>query len=92
MRRLATTGLVELSWKIETVQTARRRQTRSVVWDPTVGLYREVGSHYSPVERSIERRAVRLTALGGLLVDRLRPDLETGKRIRWTALIELESE
>ena len=92
MRRLAATGLVELSWKTETVQIARRRETGSVVWDPSAGIYREAGSGQWPVVRSIERRAVRLTALGGLLVDRLRPDLETGKRIRWTSLTELESE
>jgi hypothetical protein len=87
-RRLASIGLVELTWKSETVETKRKTRTGSVLWDPDAGVYREVSPKQTAIERTIERRAVRLTTLGAFLVDRLRPKLETGQRIRWVSLAE----
>jgi hypothetical protein len=92
MRRLATIGLLELTWKSETVETKRKARTGSVLWDPAAGVYREVRPRRTAIERAIERRAVRLTPLGAFLVDRLRAELETGKRIRWASISELASE
>jgi hypothetical protein len=92
MRRLATIGLLELTWKTETVETRRKTRTGSVLWDPAAGVYREVRPKRTAIERSIERRAVRLTPFGAFLVDRLRPELETGKRIRWASISEPASE
>lgn len=91
MRHLAAIGLVELTWKVETVETKGKTRTGSVLWDPDAGVYREVRPKHTPIERAIQRRAVRLTALGALLVDRLRPELETGKRIRWDSIVDLKS-
>jgi hypothetical protein len=91
MRRLATIGLLELTWRTETVGTKRKTRTGSVLWDPAAGVYRDVMPRRTAIERVIERRAVRLTPLGAFLVDRLRPELETGKRIRWASISELAS-
>jgi hypothetical protein len=92
MRRLATIGLLELTWKTETVETKRKTRTGSVLWDRDAGAYCEVMPRRTALERAIERRAVRLTPLGAFLVDRLRPELETGKRIRWASISEPASE
>jgi hypothetical protein len=92
MRRLAAIGLVELTWKTETVETKGKTRTGSVLWDPDAGVYRKVRPKHTAIERAIERRAVRLSALGAFLVDRLRPELETGKRIRWASIAQLETE
>lgn len=86
MRRLAASGLVELTWKTDTVETKGTTQTGSVLWDPAAGTYREVTPVHVAIERTIERRALRLTRLGAVLVERLRPELETGKRIRWASI------
>lgn len=86
MRRLAAIGLLELTWRTETVETTRKTQTGSVRWDPDAGVYREVEPNYVPSERVVAYRAARLTPLGALVVDRLRPALESGKRVRWGAL------
>jgi hypothetical protein len=92
MHRLAAIGLVELTWKVETVETKGMARTGGVRWDPAAGVHREVEPKHIPIERAIERRAVRLTALGAVLVNRLRPELETGKRIRWGSITEPVSE
>jgi hypothetical protein len=92
MRRLAAIGLLELTWKTETVETKRKTRTGSVLWDPAAGVYREVRPRRTAIERAIERRAVRLTPLGAFLVHRLRPAFETGKCIRWASITELASE
>jgi hypothetical protein len=86
MRRLAAVGLVELTWKTETVETRGKTRTGSVLWDSAAGVYREVKPAHIAIERTIERRAVRLTELGALLVHLMRPELETGKRIRWSSV------
>lgn len=91
MRCLAANRLVELSWKTEVVATRQERRSPSVIWDPDTGVYREGRPERAYVERSIERRAVRLTALGEHVVDRLRPVLEHGRRIRWAAIDEPDS-
>lgn len=90
MQCLAAKGLVELTWKTETVETKQKRRASLVVWDADAGIFLEVGPEHAPVARAIERRAVRLTALGELLVDRLRPELEHGRRIRWAAIEETD--
>jgi hypothetical protein len=90
MRFLATHGLVELTWKAETIQTKQVRKTPAVVWDTDAGVYRAVRPTEAIVERTVSRRAVRLTPLGELLVHRLRPILENGRRIRWDSIIEPE--
>ena len=87
-RYLASLGLVELTWKSEVVATSRERQAAAVIWDGDAGVYREMTPGEAPVERTVERRAIRLTVLGELLVDRLRPTLENGRRIRWSAVID----
>jgi hypothetical protein len=86
MRRLGAIGLVELTWKTETVETSAKARTGSILWDPAAGVYRDVRPDHAAIARTVERRAVRLTELGAFLVDRLRPELERGKRIRWAAL------
>jgi hypothetical protein len=92
MRRLAAIGLLELTWRTETVETTRKTRTRGIRWDADAGVYREIDLGDVPVERAIAHRAARLTPLGALVVDRLRPALESGKRIRWASLHELASE
>jgi hypothetical protein len=90
-RRLAAVGLIELSWKVEEVQTKREKQTRPLSWNPQAGVYQEENCRQIPVRRAVEKRAVKLTPLGALVVDRLRLTLETGERIRWDALIDSET-
>ena len=92
MRRLATSGLLELTWRTETVETTRTVRTGSIRWDPEVGVYREIDPDRLPVERVVAHRAARLTPLGAAVVDRFRPALESGKRIRWSSLHGLTSE
>ena len=92
MRRLAAIGLLELNWKTESVEIKRTARTGSVRWDRDAGVYREVDPYHAPVQRAIERRAVRLTPFGAFVVDRLRSELERGKRIRWTSLFEAAAE
>jgi hypothetical protein len=87
MRCLAGHGLIELSWKTDIVQTHQIRRAPCVVWDPLSGVYRDVRPEDAPVERAIERRALRLTDVGALLVDRLRQTLEHGQRIRWDTIL-----
>jgi hypothetical protein len=91
LHRLSAIGLVELSWKSETVTTMEVARSTRVLWDPEDGVYRETDREPSPVTRTVEKRAVQLTPLGALLVDRLRPQLETGQRIRWAPLIDAEA-
>jgi hypothetical protein len=91
MRRLAGTGLLELSWSAQTVATRRMKQSSGVLWDSAAGAYRQVRPKNVPVERLIDRRAVRLTALGALLMDRVRPDLEADRPIRWASIMEIDS-
>jgi len=79
MRRLVAIELEELTWKAKIVETKRTARTKSVVWDPAAGVYRKAEPGRIPVERPIERRAVKLTALGDFVVDRLRPVAPT----RW---------
>jgi hypothetical protein len=86
MRRLAAAGLLELTWRQEIMETKGEGHTGTVRWDPRAGVYRDVDPEHIPVERVVKRRAVKLTALGAFLVDRLRRELETGKRIRWDSL------
>jgi hypothetical protein len=88
MRFLAAKGLVELSWKAETIQTKQVRTAPAVVWDADAGVYRDIQPAEAAVERTIGRRAVQLTPMGKLLVDRLRPILENGRRVRWDLIIE----
>lgn len=88
MRLLAANGLVELSWKAETIQTKQVRRRPAVIWDADAGVYRDVQPEQATVERTINRRAIRLTPLGELLVDRLRPVLENGRRVRWDSIVE----
>lgn len=88
VRRLGEIGLVELSWKAERVQTKRRKQASSLSWDSTDGVYHDGPSGRIPVERAVDKRAVRLTPLGALVVDLLRHRLESGDRIRWSTIIE----
>jgi hypothetical protein len=85
---LASNGLVELSWGVETIKTKQVRKTPAVVWDADAAVYRHVGPDEATVERTIGRRLVQLTPLGKLVVDRLRPVLENGRRIRWDSIIE----
>jgi hypothetical protein len=89
MRRLAEIGLVELSMKAEVVQTKREKEGTPLQWDRDTGVYREGEAERVPVLRSVEKRAVKLTPFGALVVDRCRAALETGQRIRWNSLIEL---
>lgn len=91
MRRLADLGLVELSFKVEQVPTRREKLAGQLQWDGEAGVYRAGEPCSIPVRRSVEKRAVKLTPLGALVVDRLRPVLETGERIRWATVIALES-
>ncbi|HEX8918976.1 MAG TPA: hypothetical protein VF898_10770 [Chloroflexota bacterium] len=91
MRQLAGNGLVELTWKTQIVETRRKRKGRGILWDQDAGDYRQESAQQICVERAVERRAVRLTPLGSLIVDRLRPELEHGRRIRWDSLIDKES-
>jgi hypothetical protein len=92
MRRLAALGLLELTWRKEVVETTRKTRTGSIRWDPDAGVYRAFAPAHVPVERVVAHRAARLTPLGAFVVDRLRPTLESGKRIRWASLHELASE
>jgi hypothetical protein len=92
MRRLAAFGLIELSFKVEQVQTRRERNGGRLEWDGHAGVYCEAESQRIPVWRSVEKRAVKLTPEGALVVDRLRPVLETGGRIRWASAIKYESQ
>jgi hypothetical protein len=92
IRRLAEVGLLELAWKQETSETKGKGQTGTVQWDHQAGMYRDVDPKYIPIERVVTRRAVKLTALGALLVDRLRRELETGKRIRWDSLMDTQAQ
>lgn len=87
MRRLAAIGLVELSLKVEQVETKRTKHSPTVQWDGNAGVYRHRQHQDVPVIRSVEKRAVKLTPLGEMMVDRLRPALETGAHIRWTDAI-----
>jgi hypothetical protein len=91
MRRLAESGLIELTWKSALVETSRPRRSPRVRWDQAAGGYRDLDLGAERVERVVERRAVRLTPLGQTLVDRLRPCLQNGRRIRWDAVIGLAS-
>jgi hypothetical protein len=86
MRWLETKGLVELAWTTEIVETRQVRHTPRVRWDPIAGVYREDTPPPVQVERTVKRRTVRLTPLGELVVDRLRPALENGRRIRWDSI------
>lgn len=88
MRRLAEIGLVELSLKAEVVQTRREKEGTPLQWDRDTGVYREGEAERIPVLRSVEKRAVKLTLLGALVVDRFRSALETGERIRWNAIVD----
>ena len=90
MRRLAEHGLVELSFKAEQVQTRREKVGGHVQWDGEAGVYSTGEPGRIPVWRSVEKRAVKLTPVGALVVDRLRPVLETGDRIRWASVSELD--
>ena len=90
MRRLATCGLIELSSKVVQVQTNQEKQIKPLCWDGNSGVYCEVQREHVPVERHVEKRAAKLTPLGALVVDRLRPALETGARIRWASVMALE--
>jgi hypothetical protein len=91
MRSLAAHGLVELTWKTEILETKQVRRSPHVRWDSSAGVYREGDAPPTPVERAMKRRAIRLTPLGELVVDRLRPALENGRRIRWSWLDEVQS-
>lgn len=71
IRRLAELGLVVL---------ADVRQDRQYGRDPISG--RRVR-----LKPATWRRAIRLTALGALVVERLRPYLEAGKPFRWAGLL-----
>jgi hypothetical protein len=82
--------LVELSSKVEQVETRREKESGHLQWDEEAGIYRRGEPRRVPVRRSVEKRAVKLTPLGALLVDRLRPALETGERIRWAPIIDFE--
>ena len=88
MRRLAEIGLVELSLKSEVVQTRREKQSTPLRWDRDTGVYREGEAERLPVLRSVEKRAVKLTLLGALVVDRFRSALEAGERIRWNTIAD----
>ena len=87
LQRLAGTGLIELSLKVEQVQTSRQKESGRVQWDEAAGIYREGEPAQIPVHRMVWKRAAKLTPLGAHVVDRLRPALETGQRIRWAAFI-----
>lgn len=90
MRRLAESGLVELSFKVEQVPTRREKHACHMQWDEEAGVYWEGEPRRIPVWRSVEKRAVKLTPVGALVVNRLRPVLESGERIRWASVRELE--
>ena len=90
LQRLAEIGLVELSVKVEQVQTKREKDGGRVQWDRVAGVYREETPSRIPVRRTVWKRAVKLTPLGAHLVDRLRSALETGERIRWAVVIDNE--
>jgi hypothetical protein len=87
LQRLADIGLVELSLKTEQVQIKREKEGGRVQWDGKAGLYRAGETYQIPVRRTVRKRAVKLTPIGALLVDRLRTALETGGRIRWTSIV-----
>lgn len=89
-RSLAAHGLIELAWKTEIVETKQVRRTPRVRWDAVAGVYRDEAAP-TPVERAIKRRTVRLTPLGALVVDRLRPVLENGRRIRWDRVDDVQN-
>lgn len=91
MRSLAAHGLIELTWKTEIVETRQVRRSPRVRWDSIAGVYGEGDPVPAQVERAIKRRAVRLTPLGELVVDRLRPVLENGRRVRWDWLDEVQN-
>jgi hypothetical protein len=88
MRRLAAIGLLELTWRKETVETSSKRRAGGIRWDPDAGVFREIDPDHDPIERTVARRAARLTPLGAFVVDRLRPALESGKQIRWSSIHE----
>jgi hypothetical protein len=88
MRRLAEIGLVELSLKAEVVRTRREKEGTPLQWDGDTGVYREGQAERIPVLRSVEKRAVKLTLLGAIVVDRFRSALETGERIRWNTIAD----
>lgn len=88
MRRLAEFGLIELSFKVERVPTRREKSAGQVTWDAAAGIYREAEPMRIPVWRSVEKRAVKLTPVGSVVVDQLRTALETGVRIRWDSVVE----
>jgi hypothetical protein len=90
MRRLADQDLIELSWKPERQATRREAASPTVRWDTEYGRHISIPSTPIPVERTLERRAVKLTPLGAWLVRRLRPTLESGKRIRWASVLRTE--
>jgi hypothetical protein len=92
IRCLAANGLVDLTWTTEVVTTNQVRRTPGVIWDQDAGVYQTVGPDESPVRRTVQRRTVRLTMLGDSLVDRLRPILENGRRIRWAAILDSATE
>lgn len=87
LHRLAEIGLIEFSLKIEQVQIKREKKGGRVQWDENAGVYRKSESSRIPVQRMVRKRAVRLTPVGALLVDRLRSALETGGRIRWASIV-----
>jgi|SRR5947209_3610631 len=90
MRRLAAHGLVELSLKVEEVETTRTKQLPPLQWDGDAGVYRQGPRLSVPVVRPVAKRAVKLTVLGELLVNRLRSALETGEHIRWDNIIDIQ--
>jgi hypothetical protein len=91
LQRLAAIGLVELSLKDEQVQIRREKEGGRVQWDGDAGVYREREPQRIPVRRTVRKRAVQLTPLGALVVNRLRSALETGERIRWSAIVTYEA-
>lgn len=92
MRVLAANGLLELTWKTQLIETKQERRGPAVRWDSAAGVYRDAEPHSNPVVRAVDQRAVRLTPLGEVVVHRCRPLLESGRRIRWDAIIQSELE
>ena len=78
IRRLAAAGLITVSIVPERVKTSSVGREKQ--WDASSD---ESSTANGSVQRTYYKGAVKLTDLGGILVDRLREDLETGKRIRW---------
>jgi hypothetical protein len=91
LQRLAAIGLVELSLKGEQVQIRREKEETGIWWDRDAGVYRERAPQRIPVRRTVRKRAVQLTPLGALVVNRLRSALEAGERIRWSAIVTCEA-